>query len=139
MWKFGRNHCRLNRIQTKVAPNKFVEVFRLRSMSAQDSYSLGAFGIIRHYHAAIACSSQVLRWEERETSVMTNGASTAAFVFGSDRLGRVFDHYQAMLSRQGHHRVHVGHLTVKMNRNDCSCTAGYFGCNFRTIQVVSGG
>src|SRR6185437_5166358 len=99
-------------------------------MSAENAHSLGAFGIVRNHHAAIACSTQVLRGVERETSVMTDGSGTSAFVFRTDRLCRIFDHNQMMLGGQFHHHVHVGHLSVKMDGNNYPSLAGYLGCNF---------
>ena len=74
--------------------------------------------IVGQHHAAVAAATQVLGRIEAEGRRVAQAARSSSLVDRADGLGRVFEHEQIVLAGDRGDRVHLGGLTIKMNRDD---------------------
>ena len=59
-------------------------------------------------------------------------------MLGANRLGGVFDHHKLVFLRDPHYGVHIGHLAVKVDRDDGARVRGYLRLDLRRVEVVTG-
>ena len=110
--KLDKQDCRLEGIEPEIAADKFVVVFRLRSMGTHGHEAFMQGGIVGHNHSAITGAAEVLARKETEAANGSNASRFAALVSGRNGLRRVLDHIEVMLCGDFHDRVHVAHLPV---------------------------
>ena len=70
---------------------------------------------------------------------MADAAGPPALVLGADRLRGVLDDHEAVLVSHPHHSIHVGHLTIEVDRDDCARPARHLRLHFGGIEIVGGG
>jgi peptidoglycan/xylan/chitin deacetylase (PgdA/CDA1 family) len=123
-------HFQGSRLQRIEAAGDSVAVDRLAALGftvlAELASAAGERPIIRHDHAAVPESAEVLRRVEAERRGVRQGSRPSTVVFRAVRLARVLDHRELMGTRELDDRIHVGALAVEMYRNDrlglgCRC------------------
>src|SRR5438067_1649185 len=100
-----------------VAPQHVVVLLRLTPV-AQHADRLGVAGVARRDEAAFAAGAKVLARIEAETREVADAADAAAAVLRAVRLARVFDDDQIALARDGENRIHIGGLSVDVDRKN---------------------
>ena len=137
MAQLGGHDGGLQRVQPEISSYKFVMVFRLGAVRAQALQSFGPPRVVGNNHSPITGRAKILGWKERKASIVPDGAGSPAFVFGANRLRRVFDDHQVMFPSDSHNRIHLRHLAVQMNWNDGASLPTHFRNELIWIQVVS--
>ena len=92
-------HCGLDGIKPEVATEDLVVVFRAVAVVAKQPGPVGQLQVIGGDHAAVAKSSQVLRWEEAETAHVADGPRSLASILGPNGLRGVFNDHQLVVDR----------------------------------------
>ena len=85
---------------------------------AQERDPSRQFRIIADDSTGLAISPEVLARVETEAAEIADRARAAAAPFCAVRLRRVLDDNELVPARDGHDRIHVGHLPVKMHRQN---------------------
>ena len=85
---------------------------------AQHAQCVRLIVVVRHSHAAFAAGSKILAGIEAEASGQPHAACLGTEILGAMRLASIFDHDQPMRIRNVHDRIHVCHLSVKMDGYD---------------------
>ena len=86
-------------------------------------------------HPCVAVGPQVLARVEAEAGGLAEGADLAALVGGAVGLGTVLDDDQVVLFRDRHDGIHVGRLTIEMNRNDGARAGRQFALHIGWIKT----
>ncbi|MNE27337.1 hypothetical protein D3C80_1207430 [compost metagenome] len=91
-------------------------------------------------HATLAAGSHDLVLTKRPCAYVTNGTNRTPLVRRTMRLRTIFDHFQVVLSRQRHDRVHVARPSGEVNtdngpRTRCQYRANGFGSDILGIPV----
>ena len=71
MLQLDRENRRLKRIQTEIAADIFVIIFRIHSVIAENLEFLHTFRRICRHHSAVAETAEVLAREEGEAAVVS--------------------------------------------------------------------
>src|SRR6266567_7203296 len=137
MPQFGGYDSGLQRIEPEIPSYNLMMVFRFGAVSTQALQFFSPSRIVGNNHSRIASSAEILGGEEGKASIVPHGAGSTAFVFGPNRLRRVFDDHKAMLPSDSHNFIHLRHLAVQMNWNDGPSLASYFRRDLIWVQVVS--
>ena len=82
----------------------------------------------------VPVSAEVLARVKRVGGNVAEGADELPFVAGQVGLGAIFNHPKLMLPRDGHDRVHIRRLTVKMHGNDADGSARNMSLDLRGID-----
>ena len=76
----------------------------------------GQFVVVRQHHTALTARDRLVA-VVRQNAHLPERSDVLAIKPHTDAFGSVFDYFQSMLAGKGHHRGHVGALSVKMNRH----------------------
>src|SRR5438552_11723480 len=98
MSQLDRETCSLNRIHPAIPPDHGVMIFPRLAVVAQHANLIGQFEVICDNGACFAKRAEVFPRIKTEAANFTHRASSSILVFGTVRLGGVFDHSQAMLA-----------------------------------------
>src|SRR5262245_55524731 len=79
---------------------------------------ISQLAIVGHDAAGVTIGAQVFPWIKGKGGRISKSPDELPLISGEMRLGTVFDHPKAVFLSDGHDRVHVGRLSVKMNWND---------------------
>ena len=93
-------------------------VFHRRAVIAQHAHPIGQIVIARRDRAGITESAEVLSRIKTRGCGMPQASGPAAFVARALGLRIVLQHFQPVLLRQRHDRIHVRGLPVKVHRDD---------------------
>src|SRR6267143_6374964 len=116
----------LDGIEPAIVAFNVVEIFFRLAMVTQQPAGLSQLFIIGCNSAGLPASAQVLARIEAERRRMAHGPGLAPTVFllreilRALGLARIFNHFKIVLGGQIKNRVHIGHLPIKMYRNDYS-------------------
>src|SRR5262249_2840285 len=69
-----------------------------------------------------------------EAAQVAQTAGATPFVLSAMSLACIFDYHQSSLSRDFHNRIHVGALSIQVNRNDCLGPVRKRSLDFRCIH-----
>src|SRR5579864_4017757 len=117
----------LNCVEATIVSLKIVVVLFRLPMIAQHSDLRCDFRIVRCHRSCFAASTKVLARVEAERRCPAHRARLpptramiefARQILSSMGLTSIFDNDQSVLFTQRNDRVHIRHLSVKMNRND---------------------
>ena len=123
-------------VEAEVAADQGVVVFWFRAVGAENPQFLGHRVVAGGDQSAVARRTQVFRREETKTTVAADGAGPAALVLRADRLGGVLDDRYPTPVGDGHDRVHLRALAVKMDRQDGLGVGSDSGLDFGGVDVV---
>ena len=111
-------HRGLQLVDAKVTADEGVVVLRLAAMHPQHTHPFRELGILRGAQTRIAESPQIFTGKERKAANVAECAGMfTALIGGTDGLGGILDHLETVLTGNGHQGVHVGRLTVQMDRH----------------------
>jgi hypothetical protein len=111
-----------------------VAAVRVHALAAIEPHGLGQFVVVRGDHPAFAGSDDLVA-EEAEGGAVAEAARHPALVGRPHSLGGVLDDHQAVLFRDLQDRIHVGHLTVQVDRHDRLGARGDLGLDQGRIDV----
>ncbi len=116
--QFHGENSRLQCIQPAVDAHIFMVIFGSSPVQAKD-IRLFSHGLILHSHqSAVSVGSEVFTWKKAEASEISDTSRPLSFVLGTDRLCCIFNHIQVVFFRQFHEGIHIGHLSIQMNRDN---------------------
>jgi len=104
---------------------------------AQPSHSGREFRIARGDNACITRRAEILARIKTETPGEAERARAPAAVLRADRLCRIFQQDQTLGLAEFQQRIHVGHLTIQVNRQHHFRPRRNHGRNLIDAQVVS--
>src|SRR5579862_5947656 len=111
MAQFDREHRSLYLVDAEVTPDQGVVIFRMSSVHAQYAHALGQLCILGDAHTRIAKGAEILAREKRQATNLTHRSGADSIrTARPNRLGCIFDHWQAKFPRQLQQRRHVGAL-----------------------------
>src|SRR6478736_3381622 len=99
-------------------------IFANLAVIPKDPDFVHQFRIIRYHRTRLTERAEILPGVKAETSGVAQGADPSSFVFGPMRLASVLHDKQTMLGGKFQDRIHVGRLTVEVNRNNGLCPSG---------------
>src|ERR1044071_2786755 len=97
--------------------------------------TLRMFFIICYQQDAVAGGAKVFRWIETQAANRTHRAGAAISIFGADRLGHVFNNWDAMPVGNLEQRIHVDALTIKVDSDNGLRPWKYRPLNSGNIKV----
>ena len=118
MAELDPQHRGLDLVEPAVHPLHAVLVLGLLAVVAEHAHPLGHLGVVGHHHAGVAVGPEVLGRVEAPARDVGEGADPVPRVLGAVCLRGVLDHLEIVLGADRHDRVHVGGMTVEMNRDD---------------------
>src|SRR5262245_52031257 len=111
-------------------------VFFRSAMVSQLPNSLRNGNIVCDDSTAVATSAKVLRRIKAEARNVANGSDSTPVIAGAVRLSRVFDNSKSSPPGYFQNRIHIGRLSVKMNRNDGFGLRGDVFLDLSDIDIV---
>ena len=69
---------------------------------------------------------------------MSNTAGPSTFVFSADCLRGVLDDNEIVSFGDPHYGIHVRHLAIQVDRDDCAASIRHFRLQSGRVEVVSG-
>ena len=126
----------LDGIESRVEADLVVMVLGLHAMDPQPSQGSAQEWVIGRHHPTIAEAAQVLGGVEAERGGLAEPAGPASLVGRTDRLGGILQHEQAVMPRDLVDRVHVGGLTVEMDRDDRTRLRRHGRLDLRRVDIV---
>jgi hypothetical protein len=91
MQKFDPQEGGLEGIETEIASDSLVIVFRFHPMDMEHAGFFGKGGVVRREQAGVSERAKVFTGEEAVAAKMADAAGWFFFIGGSESLGRVFD------------------------------------------------
>src|ERR1700735_4802885 len=114
-------HAQYRALQTLhavIESTQHMVILAILSPVAQHANSFRISSVVRRDRSALPIRSEVFGGIETETSDVADAARSPAFVLRPVRFCGIFNHNQAMAPRDLQDRVHVGCLSVEMDRQN---------------------
>jgi hypothetical protein len=134
--QLGSEYGGLHLVQARVQALDLVVVLDPRAIVAQHAHRVGHGRVVGRQPTAVAHGAQVLARVKAPGRHVGQPAHAAPAPARRVRLGAVVQHAQAMARRHGVDGVHVGRLSVQMDRQDDLGARRDRGLDAGRVQVV---
>jgi len=109
---------RLQFIQTRVQSRDLADITLAPAILAQQPGLLPELWVVGHNHAGVAQGAKILCRIETEGRHVSPGAALSPSGGGPMRLRTILDHPHPMTIRDGSNELHIGHVSIKVHRDD---------------------
>src|SRR5438874_8039554 len=108
----------LNFVEAEIVTNEVVHVFRFSAVIAQHPQVAGERRIAGRDATTVPHDSEILRWKKRKRARARNRADALAAILRAEGLGAIFYHPKPVFLRGQENSIHVGGMSVKMDRKN---------------------